>query len=41
MTASIEDAVVIGRILERLDRGEPDAQTPFAPRAPPQWELPV
>jgi len=34
--ASIEDAVVIGRILERLDRGEPDAQTPFAPRAPPQ-----
>ena len=41
VTASIEDPVVIGRILQHLDRGEPDAQTPFAPRAPPQWELPV
>ena len=38
--ASIEDPVVIGRILEHLEGGEP-APSPFAPRAPPQRELPV
>ena len=36
--ASIEDPVVIGRILEHFEGSEP-AASPFAPRAPPQREL--
>ena len=40
--ASIEDAELIGRILEhRAQRGEDDLRgTPFAPRAPPQLPQP-
>lgn len=38
--ASIEDPAVIGRILKHLEGGE-SAPSPFAPRAPPQRELPV
>jgi hypothetical protein len=30
-----------GRILDHLEGGEPDAQAPFAPRPPPQRELPL
>ena len=39
--ASIDDPVLIGRILEHLDQREERSPSACRPRAPPQRELPL
>ena len=39
MIASIEDPGLIRRILEPMEREQPETLSPHAPRAPPQAEL--